>query len=79
MTTVALDIETLPIHSDPEILGGVTVFMGTRVPIRTFFEYIEDGCSLDEFLDQFPSVKRGDAITLLETASNTFLKATLSK
>lgn len=77
--TVTIETETLPIHSDPEILGGTTVFIGTRVPIKTLFEYLEDGCSLDEFLDNFPTVKRKDAIALLEAASDTFLRASLSK
>jgi len=79
MTTVDIETDTLPIHSDPEILGGTTVFVGTRVPVRTLFDYLEDGFSLDEFLENFPSVKRDDAVALLEAASDTFLKASLSK
>ena len=43
-------------HSDPEIMGGVPVFTGTRVPVRSLFDYLEGGESLDEFLRQFPSV-----------------------
>mgnify|MGYP001558084238 CR=1 FL=1 len=79
MTTVAMDTRTLPIHSDPDVLGGTTVFTGTRVPVRTLFEYLEDGYPLDLFLRQFPSVRRQDAIALLEAASDTFLKAALSQ
>ena len=75
--TIITQVGTLPIHSDPEILGGTTVFQGTRVPVRTLFEYIEDGSSLDEFLDYFPSVKRAAAVALLEAAKDSFLKANL--
>jgi uncharacterized protein (DUF433 family) len=49
-------------HSDPEILGGTPVFVGTRVPVRSLFAYLEGGESLDEFLRQFPSVRREQAI-----------------
>ena len=79
MTAVAIDAKTLPVHSDPDILGGTTVFVGTRVPVQTLFEYLEDGYSLDEFLEQFPTVKRKDAVTMLEAASDTFLRATLTQ
>jgi uncharacterized protein (DUF433 family) len=43
---------------NPDILGGVPVFKGTRVPVRSLFEYLEDGYSLDEFLECFPTVTR---------------------
>jgi len=43
------------IHSDPEILGGTPVFVGTRVPFRDLIDYLEHGHTLDEFLDEFPS------------------------
>jgi uncharacterized protein (DUF433 family) len=57
------------VHRDPEILGGGTpVFRGTRVPIRSLFDYLEGGDTLDEFLRQFPSVRREQAIALLELA-----------
>jgi uncharacterized protein (DUF433 family) len=58
----------LPITIDPETLGGIPVFRGTRVPVSTLFEYLEDNCSLEEFLDEFPSVTRDAAITILENA-----------
>ena len=48
-------------HSDPEILGGTVVFKGTRVPVRTFFDYLSDGLSLGYFLETFPSVTRQQA------------------
>ncbi len=56
------------IHSDPEILGGVPVFVGTRVPVKTLLDYLEAGDSLDEFLDHFPSVKREQAVAALQLA-----------
>lgn len=56
------------VHSDPEILGGTPVFFGTRVPLRTFLEYLEAGDSLNEFLEDFPSVTRVQAITALRLA-----------
>lgn len=58
----------LPITIDPETLGGVPVFRGTRVPVSTLFEYLEDNCSLEEFLNEFPSVTRDAAITILTSA-----------
>ena len=56
------------VHRDPDILGGTPVFRGTRVPIRSFFDYVEGGDTLDEFLRQFPSVRREQAIALLDLA-----------
>src|SRR5947208_8719382 len=56
------------IHSDPEILGGTPVFVGTRVPFRNLIDYLEHGHSLDEFLDEFPSVSREQAVAALEAA-----------
>ena len=56
------------LHSDPNILGGTPVFIGTRVPIKTLLDYLEAGDSLDEFLDHFPSVSRELAIASLELA-----------
>ena len=56
------------VHSDPEILGGTPVFVGTRVPVQSLFDYLEGGESLDEFLRQFPSVRRDQAVTALEIA-----------
>jgi uncharacterized protein (DUF433 family) len=56
------------VHSDPEILGGTPVFVGTRVPVKTLFDYLEGGDSLDVFLDEFPSVSRGQAVAALHRA-----------
>jgi uncharacterized protein (DUF433 family) len=54
------------VHSDPDILGGKPVFVGTRVPVKTLYDYLEGGDSLDEFLNDFPSVSREQAIAALE-------------
>ena len=67
-----------PVHSDPEILGGTPVFVGTRVPVKSLFDYIEGGETLDEFLHQFPSVKREQAIAALEMARDSLLTGGLS-
>ena len=56
------------VHSDPEILAGTPVFVGTRVPVQSLFDYLEGGETLDEFLRQFPSVRRDQAIAALEVA-----------
>ncbi len=56
------------VHSDPDILGGTPVFVGTRVPMRTLLDYLEAGDSLEVFLDHFPSVSREQAISALELA-----------
>ena len=54
------------IHSNPNILGGTPVFVGTRVPVQTLLDYLEAGESLDVFLDHFPSVSREKAVGALE-------------
>ncbi|HEV8415067.1 MAG TPA: DUF433 domain-containing protein [Bryobacteraceae bacterium] len=51
---------------DPEVMHGTPVFRGTRVPVQTLFDYLENGESLDEFLDGFPTVGRELAIQVLE-------------
>lgn len=61
------------VHSDPEILGGTPVFVGTRVPFQTLLDYLEGGDTLDEFLDDFPTVTRKQAITALEQAKEALL------
>jgi uncharacterized protein (DUF433 family) len=53
---------------DPDILGGTPVFYGTRVPVNTLFEYLEDNYKLEEFLLSFPSVTKEAAIAVLEEA-----------
>lgn len=54
------------IHSDPEIMSGTPVFIGTRVPVQTLLDYLEAGDPLDEFLEDFPTVSRELAINVLE-------------
>ena len=56
------------IHSDPDILGGTPVFVGTRVPVQNLIDYLEGGETIDEFLDAFPTVSREQAIAALELA-----------
>ena len=56
------------VHSDPEIMGGTPVFVGTRVPFQTLLDYLEAGDPLGEFLDDFPTVTREQAIAALEQA-----------
>ena len=56
------------VHSDPEILGGTAVFIGTRVPVRNLFDYLEAGDRIDDFIDDFPAVTRDQAIAALESA-----------
>jgi uncharacterized protein (DUF433 family) len=55
---------------DSEILGGTPVFKGTRVPVKTLFDYLEDNYSLDEFLECFPSVTRAMACRILERSES---------
>jgi uncharacterized protein (DUF433 family) len=68
------------VHSDPEILGGKPVFVGTRVPVKALYDYLEAGDSLDDFLESFPSVTREQAIAALELArSMTEAHATVAR
>ena len=61
-----MDLEIINI--DPEIMGGTPVFRGTRVPVESLFAHIEKGISIDEFLDDFPTVTKEQAIAVLEMA-----------
>ncbi len=56
------------INIDPDILGGTPVFSGTRVPVESLFDHLESGVSLEEFLDDFPSVTKEQAVSVLELA-----------
>lgn len=60
-------------NSDPEIVSGEPVFVGTRVPVRNLLDYLEGGESLEVFLDDFPSVSREQAIGFLEEAAGALL------
>lgn len=64
---------------DREVLSGQTVFTGTRVPIETLFDHLEAGISLDEFLDDFPSVSREQAIALLDAANKIMTSGNITK
>jgi uncharacterized protein (DUF433 family) len=66
-------IGTSVVHSHPEIVSGEPVFVGTRVPVRNLLDWLEGGHTLDEFLDNFPSVQREQAIGFLEEAAESLL------
>ncbi len=70
----AVKSNDLPITIDPGILGGTPVFRGTRVPIKTLFDYIRWGYSLEEFFDCFPSVTREAAVQILTEAEHVTLQ-----
>ena len=61
------------VHSDPEILGGTPVFVGTRVPVQALIDYLEGGHPLADFLEDFPSVSRDQAVAALEIARDALL------
>jgi uncharacterized protein (DUF433 family) len=63
-------------HTDPDILGGTPVFVGTRVPVRTLLDYLEAGDPLDEFLEDFPSVTREQAVAALRLANQMLMAHT---
>jgi uncharacterized protein (DUF433 family) len=63
----------LPVTVDPEVMSGKPVFAGTRVPVDTLIGYVLDGNTLDEFLEDFPTVKREDAVKVLEYANQSLL------
>ncbi len=62
------------IHSDPQILGGTPVFVGTRVPLKNLVDYLGGGYPLDEFLDDFPTVTREQAIAALTEATEALIQ-----
>ncbi len=64
--------QALPITVDQNIMSGTPVFRGTRVPVQTLFEYWMDGCTLEEFLDNFPTVSREEVFMLLAYAAKQF-------
>ena len=64
-------IARLPITVDPEILSGAPVFRGTRVPVAALLDNLAAGLTLDEFLDNFPTVGREQALQVLEFSKNT--------
>ena len=76
--STALDI-TQVVHSDPEVVSGTPVFVGTRVPVRTLIDHLAAGDSLDVFLDDFPSVSREQAVAALEFAGEALIAAAYAK
>jgi uncharacterized protein (DUF433 family) len=63
--------EAVVVHSDPEIMSGTPVFLGTRVPAQALLDHLEDGDTLDVFLEGYPSVTREQAVVFLEQAAGT--------
>jgi len=63
------------ISSSAKVMSGAVVFAGTRVPVQTLMDYIEEGSSLDEFLEDFPTVSREHAIAVLELAKDSLIQS----
>ena len=68
-------MEAVHVRRDPEIMSGALCFTGTRVPIQNLFDYLEGSSSLDEFLEDFPSVSREAAVAVLEEAKGRLISA----
>ena len=66
------------IHSNPEIMGGTPVFVGTRVPLQNLIDYLEGGESIEDFLDGFPSVKRDQVLAVIEAGKVKMLETLAS-
>ena len=64
---------TQVVHSDPDVLGGTPVFVGTRVPVQSLFDHLEAGDAIGDFLEGFPSVKREQVIAVLEESRHRLL------
>ena len=62
------------VHSDPDIMGGTPVFVGTRVPVESLFDHLKAGDSIEVFLDGFPSVKREQVLAVLERVEHEILE-----
>jgi uncharacterized protein (DUF433 family) len=58
------------VSRDPEVMGGTPVFRGTRVPVQTLLDYLEEGETIPDFLEGFPSVSRGQVVAFLEEAKD---------
>jgi uncharacterized protein (DUF433 family) len=71
-------VDRLPINIDPEIMSGTPVFEGTRVPVNALLNNLAAGVSLDEFLENFPTVTREQALAVLKFSSETFKQLGLS-
>src|SRR5207247_7499735 len=66
-------VEKPVVHSDPDIMSGTTVFVGTRVPFQTLIDYLEAGMPLSELLEDFPTVSKEQAVAALEQAKDALL------
>lgn len=67
-------MSTTPVvHSHPQIMSGTPVFVGTRVPVQALIDFLEEGDTIDSFLDSFPTVTREQAVAFIEQASQLFL------
>lgn len=64
------------VHSHAEIMSGIPVFMGTRVPVQALLDYLEKGDTIDSFFDAFPSVTREQVVAFLEPAAQSLLART---
>jgi len=71
-------VDTLPITIDPEIMGGTPVFEGTRVPVDALMNNLADGVSLNEFLENFPTVSRDQVVAILSFSNDTLRRLGLS-
>jgi uncharacterized protein (DUF433 family) len=65
-------LETSVVSRSPEVMSGAAVFVGTRVPAQNLLDYLAGGHTLDEFLDDFPTVKREQAVALLHELGQSF-------
>jgi uncharacterized protein (DUF433 family) len=65
-----IELDHSPVSSSPEILGGTLVFTGTRVPVQSLIDYLQDGFTVDQFLEFFPSVRKADAESFLRLLSS---------
>jgi len=74
LTLEEAELANLPITCDPEIVSGTPVFAGTRVPVEALISNLEAGLTLDEFLDNFPTVTREQALQVLEFSKHTLLR-----
>jgi len=70
---IMIEQTALAIHSHPRIMGGTPVFVGTRVPFQTLLDYLEAGEPLSEFLEDFPTVSREQAVAALDQAKDALL------
>ncbi len=61
-------IDHSPVHSDPNVMGGTLVFRGTRVKAQTLLDYLDSGDTLEDFMEDFPTVNRDDATIFLQLA-----------